>query len=166
MRLFGKRRAETPAPPSIVYSFDGEPTLDRVQCGECAESHETVAGFVLANDSAFAVYWASWYPHQKEAWLDLTMGSWIEPDYEDHVMFGCRVGPVDGSDSPQCTAVTAGASRNGGPMLGSKLSRDEALAHEWLPTFWSVVDWLVLNDPLLHEHIFHMGDPPKEPGRS
>jgi len=164
MPRFGRRPKQPASTPSVVYSFDGEPTIDSSQCAECAETHATSVGFVLANDSAFAVYWIAWHPYHNEAWLDLTMGSWNEPDYEDHVMFGCRIGPVEGSDAPQCTAVEAGVSRGDSAIGGAKLSRDEALAHDWLSTFWSTVDWLVLNDPLLHEHIFHMGEAPKQQG--
>jgi hypothetical protein len=41
------------------------------------------------------------------------------------------------------------------PIIGRKLNRDEALGHPWLNAFWEVMDWLILNDPTLHEHVYH-----------
>jgi hypothetical protein len=32
------------------------------------------------------------------------------------------------------------------PVFGRKLDRDEALEHPWLADFWSVVDFLLIED--------------------
>ena len=40
------------------------------------------------------------------------------------------------------------------PLWGKKLSRDEALAHPWLPDFWEVVDFVLLTDPDVRRHIY------------
>lgn len=85
-------------------------------------------------------------------------GSWAEPDYSDHVTFGCRIGLIGDAPAPQCSLVQAAEFRGDSKLLGVKLSRDEALSHNWLPAFWEAIDWLMENDPLLHEHIFHMGE--------
>jgi hypothetical protein len=50
----------------------------------------------------------------------------------------------------------AGAARSYQRLFGRKLDRDEALSHPRPSEFWTVVDWLIVNDPLLHEHVFHM----------
>lgn len=139
--------------PELLLSYDGEPTIDSTTCNECDELHETSVGFVLEADSALAVYWASWYPHAGEAWLDLAMGSWIEPEYSDHVTFGTRIGHIEGHTGPQCSLVNAAELRSDAAMFGQKLSRDDALSHVWLPTFWTVVDWLLLNDPVLQQKL-------------
>lgn len=140
----------------VVFSFDGEPDVRMVRCGDCGQQHEAVTGFVLCEGFAHAVYWADWYPHQNEAYVDLILGSWEEPEYEDHVTFGCRIGRVPGQDGPQCSLVPAAQQRDEAPVFGTKLTREAALAHPWLGEFWDCIDWLTLNDPVLHEHVYHM----------
>jgi hypothetical protein len=109
---------------------------------------------VLRDGGAYAVYWAAWYPHEAEAWVDVTLGSWQEPDYPDNVTFGCRIGIVN--REPACSLVRPVHTREDSELSGRKLERDEALAHPWLQSFWEVVDWLIVNDPTLHEHVYHM----------
>ena len=138
-----------------MLSFDGEVKVSHTTCSECDQTHETSTGFVLRDDDAYAVYWVSWYPHHDEAWLDLILGSWQEPTYDDHVTFGCRIGAVDGEPSPECTLVAGGQTRSDHVMFGRKLTRDEALSHPRLKEFWDCVDWLVINDPVLHDQIYH-----------
>lgn len=158
MRLFGRGKSQDPTPSSPAFTFDGDPRVESARCDQCEESHDVSSGLLLANDSAFAAYWANWYPHEGEAWVDVAMGSWVEPQYSDHVTFGCRIGVIGDVPGPQCSLVQAAEFRGDASMFGSKLSRDEALSHSWLPTFWDAIDWLVLNDPLLHKHVFHIGE--------
>lgn len=42
-------------------------------------------------------------------------------------------------------------------MWGVRLDRSAALGHPRLTDFWDLVDWLIMNDATLHEHVFHMG---------
>lgn len=142
----------------MTLSFDGDPSVQQRQCPDCGSQHETVTGFVLENDSAHAVYYVDWYPHTNEAFVDVVLGPWLEPAYPDQVTFGCRLGPVGGQVGPAASLVTGGRTRPDHPMLGRKLDRDEALAHPGLPDFWAVVDWLVVNDPTLHENVYHMDE--------
>jgi hypothetical protein len=140
----------------VEFSFDGEPTVEHRRCADCGEEHETDQGFVMRDGVAYSVYWAAWYPHEKEAWVDVILGSWQAPNYPDHVTFGCRIGHDDGQDAPGCSLVRGADVRMDDPIFGHKLDRDEALAHAWLPAFWELVDWLMVNDPTLHEHLSHM----------
>jgi hypothetical protein len=144
----------------MTLSFDGEPKVDHRRCDDCGGEHESAVGFVLRDGDAYAVYWAAWYPHENEAWIDVILGSWQEPDFPDNVTFGCRIGNVEGQEAPACSLVPAGKIRSDTAMFGRKLDRQAALNHPWLPAFWEVVDWLMLNDPTLHEHVFHM--PPND----
>jgi hypothetical protein len=84
------------------------------------------------------------------------LGSSEEPDYGDNVTFGCRIGHVETRAEPACSLVEGGAVRSDKRLLGAKLDRDTALTHPRLDEFWAVLDWLVVNDPMLHEHVFHM----------
>lgn len=91
------------------FSYDGAPETTLASCSECDELHEKTTGFVLADSSAYAAYWATWYPHHNEAYVDMIIGSWEEPNYADHVTFGCRVGDIEGQIGPQCSLVHGGA---------------------------------------------------------
>lgn len=138
------------------YSFDGESKQSSRTCPDCNQTHESVTGFVLDDGAAHAVYYADWYPHSNEAFVDVILGSWDRPGYEDNVTFGCRLGEIAGHPGPQASVVTGGEQRPDKAILGEKLRREDALQHPKLGEFWDIVDWLILNDPLLHEKVYHM----------
>lgn len=142
----------------MVLAFDGEPTIEQRQCPQCGRPHESAIGFVTRDGDAYAVYFVDWYPHESEAYVDVILGTWEEPDYPRQVTFGCRLGHVAEQEAPAASLVTGGAMRSDHPMFGSKLPRDAALGHPRLGEFWAVVDWLVLNDRTLHDHVYHMED--------
>lgn len=141
----------------MTYSFDGDSTVEHRECPDCGRPHESVTGFVLKDGTAHAVYYADWYPHSAEAYLDVILGSWEGPDYPDQVTFGCRLGSVEGQDGPAASLVEGGSTRSDHAMFGTKLDRPHALEHPLLPQFWAVVDWLVVNDQTLHDNVYHMG---------
>lgn len=149
--------------PPDVFTFDGDPQRRRIECSSCSQEHEGVTGFVLLGGSAYAVYFADWYPHAGEAWLDVVLGTFAEPGYADQVTFGCRIGHVQGQQEPACSLVQAAARRSGSALFGIRLSPDDARAHPRLGEFWAVTDWLILNDQLLHQHVYHM--PPASQSR-
>ena len=140
-----------------MFSFDGDSRQTTRMCSECGRPHESVTGFVLKDDSAYAVYYVDWYPHSNEAYIDVILG-WEDPDYSDNVTFGCRLGEVDGHSGPQASLVTGGAQRGNGPILGETLAREAAIRHPRVNEFWDPVDWLIVNDALLHEKIYHMDE--------
>jgi hypothetical protein len=80
------------------------------------------------------------------------LGTWDEGGFADHVTFGCRVGPVAGSPMPAATLVNGGAVASDSPIYGRKLTREDGLAHPWLPAFWAIVDTILERDQLVHRH--------------
>ncbi len=72
---------------------------------------------------------------------------------DDHVTFGCRVGPVENSPEPAATLVQACLDGSSGPLHGAVLSREQGLAHPHLPVFWEVVDFVLANDPTVNAHV-------------
>lgn len=139
----------------MSFSFDGDPQVRGARCETCGDPHDTVTGFVLRDGDAHAVYFATWYPHQQEAYIDVVLGT-FEDDGHDRVTFGCRIGHVDSQRAPAASLVQAGRTLSDSPEWGQRLERSAALGHPRLDDFWEVVDWLVLNDATLHEHVFHM----------
>jgi hypothetical protein len=123
-------------------------------CDCCGGERQVITGFVYQDECTLAAYFAACYPHQGEAWMDVVLGSWGDDSNADHVTFGCRCGPVDGPSSPACTVVAAASMLPASPVLGRKLTREEALAHPWLGHFWEVVDFLLTADRTLHQHVY------------
>jgi hypothetical protein len=143
----------------VSYSFDGEPEIKSRTCPDCARSHESVTGFVLKDESAYAIYFADWYPHSVEALIDVVFGAWDDPGYSDQVTFGCRIGGVQGHPEPVASLVKGGGSRPDHPVFGVKLDRVVALENPKLTAFWDLIDWMVVNDRLLSDNVYHM--PPR-----
>jgi hypothetical protein len=113
-----------------------------------------------ATDQAVAVYYASCYAHDdgvREAWIDAIVGTWGEDTVNDHVTFGCRVGPVADSPDPAASLVNGGEVAPDSPIFGQKLSREEGLAHPRIDEFWQIVDTILEHDELVREHIYGTG---------
>ena len=113
-------------------------------------------GFLNRNDVAAAVYFAALHDHggDREAWIDVILGTFGSGDSTDHVTFGCRVGPVPGQDEPAAWLVLGAIPYGDSPIWGEKLARDEALRHPWLSQFWEVVDFVLVQDPDVNRHIY------------
>jgi hypothetical protein len=110
-----------------------------------------------ATDQAVAVYYVSCYRHDdgvREAWIDAIVGTWGEDTVNDHVTFGCRVGPVSDSPDPAASLVNGGEVAPDSPIFGQKLSREEGLAHPRIDDFWTIVDTILEHDELVREHIY------------
>ena len=142
------------------FSFDGEPSAREVTCPRCGEKHEGTTGFVLNEGLAYSTYYADWYPHDDVAWVEVTLGSFHEPDYADNVTMGCRYGYVDGNPNPAASLFTP---TRAGKIFGSILDRAKALESPRLTDFWALTDWLVINDPLLKSTVYVMPSRPVDP---
>lgn len=141
----------------LAFTLDGVPRVNAVACADCGGAHDAVTGFVLRDGNPHAVYFAWWYPHPGEAYVDIALGSSGVPDaLDDAVMFGCRIGHVASQSAPAASLVDAGTRLASDRRRGLRLDRSAARRHPRLGDFWAVVDWLVVNDPTLHEHVFHM----------
>jgi hypothetical protein len=138
------------------FSFDGVPSTREVTCPTCGEKHDGDTGFVLNRGQAFAAYYADWYPHSSEAWVEVILGSFDGPAYSDDVTIGCRYGYVDGQPDAAASLFTPTRS---GDIFGRILDREAALKSNRIGDFWSVTDWLVTNDPLLHRTVYRL--PPR-----
>jgi hypothetical protein len=65
--------------------------VSRVECDQCAREYDRVVVVVSRDSDAYAVVSASFHGHaDREAWMDVTLGSWTEP-FTDHVTISCRV---------------------------------------------------------------------------
>ena len=138
-----------------TLSFDPERTVELKSCAACGRGYTLIKSFILDDNDAHAVLFAALHDHgEREAWIDVILGTFGSEDFSDHVTFGCRVGPVQGQADPAATAVAAAAPYEDTPLFGRKLTRDEALAHPSLSNFWRVVDFALINDADIHFHVY------------
>jgi hypothetical protein len=121
----------------------GERHVSSETCDTCGVAYDLVRGFVYRDGDAYAVYVAACHGHSEhEAFLDVVLGTWGDDDVNDRVTFSARV-RHEGATAIDAPAAAAGES----DVFGTKLTRDEALAHPKLSELWDVVDHVVVEDP-------------------
>jgi hypothetical protein len=138
--------------------IEADPSVSEHTCGHCGERFQRVTAFVYRGRDAHAVYFASCYHHDgHEVFIDAVFSPTWEEGVDDHVTFGCRVGPIEGQTSPAASLTTAAAAFSDKPLFGLKLSREQALTHPLLGAFWSLVDHVLVNDPVVRRHVYGPG---------
>jgi hypothetical protein len=140
---------------TLVIDEDSRQVRDFV-CQCCGTKADRTWAYIHDDNGALTVYFASCYHHNgvHEAWIDAILGTWGESRVDDHITFGCRVGPVAGSPTPAATLVDGGAVAPDEPIFGHKLSREEGLSHPRLAEFWRIVDAILEHDALVRRHIY------------
>lgn len=142
----------------MALVIEADRKVTEFACPECGVPIQRVTGFIARDGDAFAVFYASCYHHNgHEAWIDVIFSpTWAE-GADDRETFGCRVGPIDGRPDPAASLVQGGAAFRDSAIFGRKLTRDEALQNARLPEFWDVVDHILVNDPLVRDHVYGPG---------
>jgi len=113
-----------------------------LRCDRCGRDYERVVIFAKDDGDAYALVSVACHGHEdREAWVDVTFGSWVEP-YEDHVTMSCRVSEA-GAGAVDPLVASKGDARHYGRLL----DRGEALAHPRVPEMWAVVDAVVTTVP-------------------
>ena len=140
----------------MVLAFDSPQPAEERRCDHCGRSYLLVRAFITRDGDAYAIVFAACHVHdgEREAWIDVILGTFSSDDASDHVTFGARAGPVAGQPDPAATAVPAAAAYSQSPFWGIKLSRDEALAHPRIDEFWEIVDYVLLTEPVVHAHVY------------
>jgi hypothetical protein len=122
---------------------------DRHRCQRCGPAFRLVAGYVNDDDGAYALYWAACHMHpEHRVFFDVLIGTWWNDGADDRVTFSCEI-HQDSSMVQDAPLATPGDDA----MFGRKLTRHQALAHPWIPIFWSVVDLAQLEDEAVREAI-------------
>lgn len=136
------------------------------ECTHCQQPMTRIAGFVLKDGGAHAIYFATCYHHDgHEVWIDVVFSPTWDDTSDDRVTFGCRVGPIEGQPEGAASLVPAAQNRRESRTFGYKLTRDEALLHPQLAEFWEVVDYVLLRDPDVSEHMYgRRPEAPTNPG--
>lgn len=142
----------------MVVELDGESDIKESSCPECGRPDLLVTTFVLRDGEPYGMAKTALRDHDgQEAWIDVALGDFDERRTSSHVSFGCRVGPIEGSSEPAASAVHAAQCYGDAWFWGHKLTRDEALAHPRIDEFWTVVDFLLVHEPSIQHHVYHLG---------
>lgn len=135
----------------VDLTISGERRVRQFDCACCQSVVDRTWAELDDGGRTRAVYYASCYHHAAgpEVYFDVIIGTWGADDDSDHVTFGCRWGAVEGHAQPMCSLTTGGGVFSDSPLWGTKLDRAAALQHPLLPEFWEMVDYLLLNEPLV-----------------
>jgi len=133
-----------------------ERTVRPHRCEHCGSQYEHVTGFVSDDGRSHAAYFAACHGHPEHmAHIDVILGEWGEAATpNDRVHFSCFLRPDSAMAADAPVAITADA-----PLLGTRLTRDEALEHPRVSEFWAVVDVLAADDPSVARNVYT--DPPQ-----
>jgi hypothetical protein len=126
-----------------------DPSTFRCDC--CGGLTVRLARFVNHDQSAFAVYFASYSTNHEDNELHMlvSLGKWGEGTTPaDRVAFLCRVRPMDGSYGASL-GDAARSAWSDAEIVGKKLSREEALAHPLKATAFEILDEAFVRDPSL-----------------
>lgn len=137
-------------------TFDGEPNRQDQACAECGRNYRLIKAFIRRDGDAYAIAFTALHEHgsTREAWIDVIFGTFGENTADDHVTFGCRVGPIEGRTEPAASLVTGATPYGDAPIWGQKLTREQALEHPRLHECWEVVEYMLVSDPEIRSHVY------------
>lgn len=146
---------------SATYEIETlEPSAQICDC--CGGLTVRLTRFVHRDGDAFAIYYAAYsnnHPQHELAML-VSLGEWGEDsDPTQRTAFYCRVRPT--ADSYEVMLGDAGQSAWGDvDLVGTKLTREQALQHPWKHTAFELLDEAFLKDRSLRGfvHRVHCGD--------
>ena len=136
-------------------AFDGARESLTVECAHCHRQVRRVMRYItIDHSSTFGICFASLHEGE-ETWLDVILGTFGEGAPNDHVTFGCRVTPASGSSiDPVVAVVDAASAFTYRPVMGQRLTREQALSHPRLGDLWAIADLMLLFDPEVHAQLY------------
>jgi hypothetical protein len=146
-------------PPTFEVEYD-EPLI--VTCDCCGEPETRLTRFVKRDGDAYAVYLVRFVDGQQThpAYAMVSLGTWaVDGVPPDRVAFALRI-PYHPDEYQLEVIDEAKLSWKKSEILGRKLSRDQALAHPWLPEVYRLFDHMVQNDAPLHAFLNAAPNPP------
>lgn len=132
-----------------------EPKLHRCDC--CGGTTTTLVRFVHKDDSAHAIYYASFAESHPDrgAFAVVSIGPWWDgSDPADRAAFGLRLW-YDETQTNVTVLDVADTPWPDKPSLGTPLTRAEALDHPLLQEVFHITDHMLTDDPLLIAFLRH-----------
>lgn len=135
---------------SGAYEIEmAEPSLSRCEC--CGGLTVRLTRYVERDGEAFAIYYAMYANNHADNELAMlvSLGEWgEESEPSQRAAFYCRVRPTEESYEVMLDDAAGSAWRDA-EIVGTKLSREEALFHPWKATAFEVLDEAFVQDPSL-----------------
>jgi hypothetical protein len=140
----------------MKLSLEANPSSQYKKCPTCKSKYLSITDFILNDGSAYAVGYIECHRHNKvpELFFTTIFGTWDEDKNDDHITFSCRYGEIVKGGEFACTLLNVSDAYNK-PIFGKRLTRDEATSHQKISEFWKVVDYLLEDDPLIHDYLNH-----------
>jgi hypothetical protein len=130
-------------------------TLPDICCDGCGGIHKTAYGFIYRDDDAYGVYFATLHTGHAEPTVGLTLslGKWWDDEAVDERQWVfLNIFPKD--DQYHMSLVDPTRSQHATyQALGKSLDRDAALDSELRDDFFSVADYIVVEDPAVASYL-------------
>lgn len=127
----------------------------RIECECCGAEETRLTRFVKRDGDAFGVYLVRYtQDHEvRQAYAMVSLGTWwVDGVPPDRVAFALRI--TTSADGYQLQVIDAnGLAWQNSEILGTKLNRDEALAHPWRCDVYALFDHMVECDAPLHAYL-------------
>lgn len=147
------------------YGIEFNDKVKSFRCPHCGEQSMTVWGWVSKDNAAHAAYFANLMTGHQEtsARLTISIGGWGEEDNlakRKWVFIEAR--PIAGSYEMMVREPEESL-YNGKHILGTSLTRSEALASPLMQEFFAVADYIAFNDPAVRSYL--LGEQVSSKGR-
>jgi hypothetical protein len=138
-----------------AYGIEFNDKVKSFRCPHCGEQSMTVWGWVSKDNAAHAAYFANLMTGHQEtsARLTISIGGWGEEDNlakRKYVFIEAR--PIAGSYEMMVREPEESL-YNGKHILGTSLTRSEALASPLMQEFFAVADYIAINDPAVRSYL-------------
>jgi hypothetical protein len=138
-----------------AYGIEFNDKVKSFRCPHCGEQSMTVWGWVSKDNAAHAAYFANLMTGHQEtsARLIISIGGWGEEDNlakRKWVFIEAR--PIAGSYEMMVREPEESL-YNGKHILGTSLTRSEALASPLMQEFFAVADYIAINDPAVRSYL-------------
>jgi hypothetical protein len=138
-----------------TYGIEFNDKIKSFECPHCGEESKTVWGWVSKNSAAHAVYFANLMTGHQEtsARLTISVGGWgDENDLSKRKWIYIEARPIPTSYE-MMVREPAESLYDGKSILGTSLTRSEALASPLMQEFFAVADYIAFNDPAVRSYL-------------
>jgi hypothetical protein len=142
-----------------VYSVDLNEEIQTVDCPDCGEKSLTVWGFIRRDGNAHAVYYAGLMTghSQPSVRLTISIGDWGTTDANGKDAQLRRWLFMEARPTSDRYAIMVREPEESvyfnKPLLGTPMSRAEALSSSSLDEFFAVADFVAFNDPAVKSYL-------------
>jgi hypothetical protein len=138
-----------------TYGIEFNDKIKSFECPHCGEESKTVWGWVSRDSVAHAVYFANLMTGHQEtsARLTISVGGWgDENDLSKRKWIYIEARPIPTSYE-MMVREPAESLYIGKSILGTSLTRSEALASPLVQEFFAVADYIAFNDPAVRSYL-------------